>query len=182
MTDLELNNGYFKWMCQLVNDSRFNRGLSYLKLLRHLHDTVFQYTLPMDENRAADGVDLRYRFGYEHEYEMPMIAYHLDVKPCSVLEMLIALSLRCEESIMADPSEGNRTPRWFWEMITSLGLLPMDDSSFNKSIVSDVIFHFMNHEYAKNGKGGLFTIENCKYDMRAVEIWWQMNWYLDSIL
>lgn len=69
MTELELNNEYFEWMCQLVCDERYNRRLSYQKLLRHLHSIDFQYTLPMDGNRAEDGIDLRYRFGYEKEYE-----------------------------------------------------------------------------------------------------------------
>ena len=40
----------------------------------------------------------------------------------------------------------------------------------------------MNREYDSDGKGGLFTVKQSKYDMRTVEIWWQMNWYLDSIL
>lgn len=61
----ELNNEYFEWMCQLVYDERYIRRLSYQKLLNHLHNIDFQYSLPMDGNRAEDGIDLRYRFGYE---------------------------------------------------------------------------------------------------------------------
>lgn len=65
MTEKELNNEYFEWMCQLVYDERYTRRLSYQKLLNHLHNIDFQYSLPMDGNRAEDGIDLRYRFGYE---------------------------------------------------------------------------------------------------------------------
>lgn len=65
MTEIELNNEYFEWMCQLVCNERYSRRLSYQKLLRHLHNIDFQYMLPMDGNRAEDGIDLRYRFGYE---------------------------------------------------------------------------------------------------------------------
>ena len=108
MTEIELNNEYFEWMCQLVCNERYSRRLSYQKLLRHLHNIDFQYMLPMDGNRAEDGIDLRYRFGYEKEYEGPMIASYLDNRPCSVLEMLIALAFRCEEHIMTDPDIGNR--------------------------------------------------------------------------
>jgi len=81
---------------------RYSRRLSYQKLLRHLHNIDFQYMLPMDGNRAEDGIDLRYRFGYEKEYEGSTIASYLDNSPCSVLEMLIALAFRCEEHIMTD--------------------------------------------------------------------------------
>ena len=96
MTEKELNQEYFNWMCQLVCDKRWrNKGLSYQMLLSQLHSIDFQYTLPMDENRAEDGIDLRYRFGYEKEYEGSMIACYLDNRPCSVLEMLIALAFRC---------------------------------------------------------------------------------------
>lgn len=104
MTEIELNNEYFEWMCQLVCNERYSRRLSYQKLLRHLHNIDFQYMLPMDGNRAEDGIDLRYRFGYEKEYEGPMIASYLDNRPCSVLEMLIALAFRCEEHMLKVPN------------------------------------------------------------------------------
>lgn len=182
MTKTELSNEYFAWMYQLVCDERYSRGLSYHKLLRHLHDIDFYYVLPMDGNRAEDGVDLRYRFGYEKEYESFMITSYLDDRPCSVLEMMIALAYRCEENIMADPDAGNRMGQWFWNMIVSLGLGSMSDARYDAAYTDDVIFRFMDRKYKRNGEGGLFTIDHCKYDMRSVEIWWQMNWYLDSIL
>ena len=45
MTEKELNNEYFDWMCQLVCNERYSRGLSYQKLLRHLHNIDFQKKL-----------------------------------------------------------------------------------------------------------------------------------------
>ena len=182
MTEKELNNEYFEWMCQLVCNERYSRGLSYQKLLGHLHNIDFQYVIPMDSNRAEDGIDLRYRFGYEKSYEGPMIASFLDNRPCSVLEMLISLAFRCEENIMNNPDVGNRMGQWFWNMIVNLGLGSMNDSRFDPKYTDDVIFRFMDRKYKRDGEGGLFTIEHCKYDMRSVEIWYQMNWYLDSIL
>lgn len=182
MTELELNNKYFEWMCQLVCNERYNRRLSYRKLLSHLHQIDFQYTHPMDGNRAEDGTDLRYRFGYENKYEGPMIASYLDNRPCSVLEMLIALAFRCEEHIMQDSDAGDRMGQWFWNMIVNLGLGTMSDSRFNAAYTDEVIFRFMDRKYKRNGEGGLFTVERCKGDMRSAEIWYQMNWYLDSIL
>mgnify|MGYP000765349804 CR=1 FL=1 len=163
MTEIELNNEYFEWMCQLVCNERYSRRLSYQKLLRHLHNIDFQYMLPMDGNRAEDGIDLRYRFGYEKEYEGLMIASYLDNRPCSVLEMLIALAFRCEEHIMTDPDIGNRMGQWFWNMIVSLGLGSMSDSRFDAAYTDDVISRFMNRKYKRNGEGGLFTVERCKY-------------------
>ena len=44
----------------------------------------------------------------------------------------------------------------------------------------DVIKRFLDRDYEPNGKGGLFTIKNCRQDLRKVEIWYQLCWYLDS--
>lgn len=175
MTRNELNNEYFEWMYRLAT-----KKPRYRKLLRRLHETEFIYILPVDGNRAEDGTDLRYRFGYEQGYEGARIASYLDDKPCSVLEMMVALSIRCEEHIMGDPDVGDRTSFWFECMIDSLGLSDMDDRSFNKHRVDEIIDIFMNRKYESDGKGGLFTVEHPRRDMRSVEIWYQMCWFLSE--
>lgn len=182
MTKDELNNLYFDWMYQLIsNDERYSSRLSFRKLLYLLHDTEFTYMIEMDGNRYEDGVNLRYRFGYKYGVSNAEIADCLDTRPCSVLEMMIALSIRLEEHIMDDPDIGDRTGQWFWDMIVNLGLGSMDDSKFDKAYAIDVIRRFLNRDYGRDGKGGLFTIEHCGYDMRDVEIWYQANWYLANI-
>lgn len=181
MTRDELINEYFDWMCQLVSDKRYKGNRSYRKLLSKLHSIDFTYTIDMDGNRAADGIDLRYRFGGECDYEDYIITSFLDDRPCSILEMMIALAKRCE-NIMEDPEIGDRTAQWFWEMISNLGLYDMYDSNFDRRYVEDTIDIFLNRDYEQNGKGGLFVIKHPKRDLRTVEIWYQMNWYLDSIL
>src|SRR5690606_2330305 len=139
MTKNELNKEYFEWMYQLVCNERYPKRLSYRKLLTHLHDIEFTYIIEMDGNRAEDGIDLRYRFGYERQYDNAMIATYLDDRPCSVLEMLIALAIRCEEHIMDDPDIGNRTGQWFWNMISNLGLSSLDDTRFDSGYLNRVI-------------------------------------------
>jgi hypothetical protein len=94
--------------------------------------------------------------------------------------MMIALAIRCED-FMDNPSIGDRMPQWFWGMITSLGLGSMTDDNFDRDYIDDVIDVFLDRNYAPNGKGGLFTIRNCKDDLRYVEIWYQLCWYLNSI-
>lgn len=178
----ELPNEYFEWLYQLVCNEKYYRRLSHRKLLVHLHYTPFEYTIGMDGNRAEDGTDLRYRFGYERQYEDARIASYLDFRPCSVLEMLVALAIRCEEHIMDDPDIGNRTGQWFWNMITNLGLGFMSDELYDNHQVDVALFRFLNREYKRNGEGGLFAVKDCKFDLRTAEIWYQMCWYLDSII
>lgn len=181
MTKSELNNEYLEWMYQLVCDERYAKRPSYRKLFSYLYHIDFTYRIGMDGNRSEDGMDLRYRFGYEKSYKSPMIAAFLDDRPCSVLEMLIALSIRCEE-IMADSDVGDRIGQWFWNMIVNLGLGSMNDSKFDKGYVDEVISKFLDRQYSPTGEGGLFTVRHSRYDMRSVEIWYQMCWYLDEIL
>ena len=181
MTRDELIDQYFDWMYQLVVDDRYSNK-SYRKLFTRLYDTEFTYTIPMDGNRAEDGIDLRYRFGREHLYSDAMVASCLDDRPCSILEMMIALSIRCEEHIMDDPDIGDRTGQWFWAMIASLGLGSMYDARFDRDRVDDILARFLERDYARNGEGGLFTVNLCRQDMRSIEIWYQMACYLKEIL
>lgn len=182
MTRNELINLYFKWMCGLVCNKRYSKRPSYQKLLRYLHSIDFQYSIPRDDNRAADGEDLRYRFAYERRYDDVIIAEYLDDRPCSVLEMMIALALRCEEDIMDNPDLGDRKGQWFWEMLVNLGLGSMHDENFDEDYVDEVIERFHDRNYEPNGKGGLFTVENPPIDMRRAEIWYQMCWHLNEVL
>ncbi len=182
MTKNEMTESYFGWMYQIICDEGPSRGRSYDRLLRYLHDTDFTYIIPMDGNRAEDGVDLRYRFGYENGYKGAVISRYLDDRPCSVLEMMVALCIRCEEHIMDDPDIGDRTGRWFWGMVRSLCLEEMDDRSFDEGYVHERVSWFLKRRYRKDGKGGLFTVKDAGRDMRSVEIWYQMCWYLDEIL
>lgn len=182
MTKNELKHAYFRWMCQLVYDTRYSKRTSYEKLLRKLHEIDFEYSIPMDGNRAADGTDLRYRFAYENDLEGPVVAAYLDDRPCSVLEMMIALAVRCEEHIMDDPDVGDRTGQWFWNMVVNLGLGGMTDERFDEGYVNMIVHRLLRRRYKRNGEGGLFTVDNPRQDLRSVEIWYQMCWYLDEIV
>lgn len=173
-----INDEYFEWLCELIDADRFDKQLSYRKLLMRLHSIEFTWFIPKDDNRADDGVQLRRRFAIVQD-DMRIVRYIQG--PCSVLEMMIALAIRCEETIMDDALLGNRTGQWFWGMVHNLGLSPMRDISFDKNYVDDVITRLLNREYEPDGKGGLFTVRHCKHDMRTVEIWRQLSWYLGSI-
>lgn len=174
-----INENYFKWMVHLIRGDKYPKELSYQKLLRYLHTVEFTYIIPKDVNRAEDGLDLRYRFAYEHP-EWNDAEYYIH-GPCSVLEMMVALSIRCEESIMDDPAIGNRTGQWFWGMIANLGLGAMIDTHFDYDQADEIIARFLNRQYEPNGVGGLFKIRHCDLDVRDAEIWYQLCWYLDTL-
>ena len=177
-----LNKEYFEWLCDWVCRRDCPQDISYMNLLVRLHNTDFEYTHPNDKNRADDGIDLRYRFAlyYEKGYSVDFITDMLD-GPCSVFEMLIALAIRCDENIMDAPTKGNRIEQWFWMMIVNLDLGGMYGDLFDEEYVDFVIRKFLDRKYEPDGRGGLFRIRNCKYDLREVGIWRQLCWYLDTI-
>lgn len=175
----QIINDYFEW---LWNFTKCRGHSQNRKIITLLHNIEFRYSIPMDANREEDGIDLRYRFitevGIPKNYQ-EVYAY-LD-GPCSVLEMMIALAIRCEESIMDDPDIGDRTSEWFWLMMKNLGLDYMNDRRFDRDIAEEKISIFLDRRYKRNGEGGLFVV-NGRRDLRKVEIWYQMCWYLDTIM
>lgn len=178
----DLDQEYYEWLCSFTK-TKVNRQVklikTYEKLLEILHYHEFISLVPHDENRIEDGLSLRWRFSNEKG-----VKYN-PTDRCSILEMLVALSLRCEEQIMDDPEIGNRTSHWFWLMVRNMGLFKYSDDKFKSNttkIIEEKIDKFVNREYNQDGKGGLFIIDNCKYDLRKVEIWYQMCWYLDELI
>ena len=183
MTEYELNKKYFQWMYQLVYGNRRDpRGLSYEKLFNLLYDKEFTYIIDMDSNRYSDGIDLRGRFIDETGINGYFVDLYLNKRPCSVLEMMLALAIRCEEHIMDDPDIGNRTGYWVQLMIKNLGLNFNDDCHFNEENAESIIIRFLDRKYARDGTGSLFIVSNAPRDMRTTEIWYQMNWYLSDFI
>ena len=66
-------------------------------------------------------------------------------------------------------------------MLSNLELDDMDDNNLDPDRAEMIIQRLLNRDYLRDGTGGLFRIENCKYDLRDVDIWYQANWYLNSI-
>lgn len=179
MTKKELGRQYFDWMIHKIRNKDTHR---YKNVLELLHTTTFTYLIDLDENRYVDGVELRYRFAENTDLDYSVIDLFLKKEPCSVLEMMVALALRCEEQIMDNSEEGNRMSVWFWDMVDSLGLGHMTDRQYNDNYTKAVVNKFLKRQYQTNGDGGLFTVRYAKQDMRNVEIWYQACIYLNEYI
>ena len=165
-------NDYFDWLCFQVTD----KG-GYRKLLSMLHNMIFRYSVDYDENRAADGVNLRWYYvddggndeilGWKNE--------------CTVLEMLIGAAIQMEK-IMEDPEMDYSMRHWFWMFLENLDLVDMTDDNYDKTYIYGRVSMFMDRTYDPNGDGNIIYIPDTRDDLRDVEIWCQMCWYMDSIL
>jgi len=142
--------------------------------------------VPNDDNRALDGVKLREQFqtelvdeGFfddEMDFENFVQNHDFNTKPCSLLEMLIALAQRMDFILLDDDRILTNVPKWFWKFIDNLGLKP----TANLDKLNLIVESFLEREYEKNGAGGLFPIPDTTKDQRRVEIWYQMMEYIKS--
>ena len=105
----KIKNEYLEWLYDLVCDDTYSNHVSYHKLFNTLLNRKFIWFIPRDENRAIDGLELRATF--QNLY--PEIPCMPTASGCSVLEVLIALAKRCENSIASDDEFGDRTGQWF---------------------------------------------------------------------
>ena len=164
--------------CRKLISIVFNKRYSvhtYNNLFMHLYayDFTWPRSIPGDANRAEDGLQLRRDLGF---YDI------LTDKPCSILEMLIALAMRLERDAMHNHEEGDRTSQWFWEMIVNMGLGSQNDVNYDSAYVNSCIERFIRREYdADGGNGGIFVLNSPRRDLRDVEIWYQAMWYLTEI-
>lgn len=155
----------------------------YSQLFNILHSRPFKYSLALDENRESDGEDLRYRFGYERDFDQTKVAFYLDRGSCSVLEMLVAMAVRMDD-IMYDEDPGV----WFWDMMDSLGLSGYTNGVISKEPyaedeINGIIDNFMERDFdPNNGEGSPFTVkDNRGQDLRNVEFWCLAMWHATEV-
>ena len=163
---------YFNWLYSKV--ARVDvptPSLNYYTLIRTLHSVEFVYICQGDENRAADGLDIRHEF--LAQAQLPQEPNWLNV-PCSVFEMMLALARRAEFQTDISARE------WFWIFVTNLfGDGDLSDATrHNVKAINDVLDQFLWRTYLPDGRGGMFPLSRTNYDQRKVEIWYQFNEYL----
>lgn len=169
--DEAVENSYFNWLCSKVINVRItDPSLTYWNLFRILHGTEFTWTHRMDENRAADGKDLRREFialaDSREDPEWRNI-------PCSVLEMLIAFAKRAEHMTDIPYQE------WFWRFLDALDLSECNDAArMDPQDIDDILRIWLNRQYGADGDGGLFPLEDPPTNQLEVELWYQFCQYV----
>lgn len=181
MSREELQHLYFEWLCRYsgADHSSESPRESHRSVLRKLFDTEFRYDCKADrdDQRAYDGINLRYSFADQERHDYREVADALDPYPCNLLEMMVALAVRCE-AFMDDPQYGDRTGQWFWIMLDSLGLAGMSDAVYNEDIADMILDRFNRNDFHPDGDGGLFYIPGYDRDLRDREIYDQMYLYI----
>jgi len=170
-----INEEYYSWLVGMIP----NLNRNYSRLLRLLHEIPFRVVLLMDENRVSDGLALRARFAMQKNLDSCVREMLKTAFPCSVLEVMVALSVRLEEDYMTEYGEDNPIGRWLGPMIDSLGLTLWTDRHFEERTARIQIGTFLDRAYLPDGQGGLFYVPGAQVDMRKIELWQQMMMWVE---
>ena len=93
--------------------------------------------------------------------------------------MICALGIRIDNDIMATYYTGyDHGYFWIQKMLKNLNILQYDDLNFDEDAVRRKIDNFLQRRYSENGFGGLFYVPNSEKDMRSMNIWDQMCYYI----
>lgn len=163
---------YFNWLYSKVAHVDVpTPSLTFYTLLSALHSVEFVYLIQGDENRAADGLDVRKEFQKQAHIHPDLPEMRVG---CSVLEMMIALSRRAEFETDVSSRE------WFWIFVHNLfGDGDLSDAAEDVTpFVCDILDQFLWRTYRPDGRGGMFPLSRTNSDQRRVEIWYQFNEYL----
>lgn len=171
---------YLRWLENELTSESPRPDRSYFELVWVMFEKEFQWSpeLPwsvaMDDNRLAEGMELRTEFADLHGYSREEMAH---LGPCSFLEVLIGLARRM--SFVA----GGSSSRWAWQLVVNLGLDRMWDhlSRPKTRKVLQVMDTVIKRNYHPNGVGGFFPLSWTDRDQRQVELWYQLNAYVEEL-
>lgn len=165
--------GYLIWRCHLEKKTYYSR------LFEILHNIEFIYIIDRDDNRVSDGMDLRNNYYFPPCYG-PELKYDFMNHWCSVLEVLIGLSIRVDDEIIGDPFE-EHPEEFFIEMIKNLKLDKFKDNiNYKEEDIIKIVDRWLNREFNMDGRGSPFPLKYDFRDQRKLEIWDQVNSYINE--
>ena len=160
------DSNYMEWILDLFD------GYEHTCLFRQLMTIDFRWYVQLDANLIPCVRRFREKMG--RDYDGPR-------GTPTVLEILAALAVECEDKIMHNDEFGNRTCQWFWMMLFNLGVNIYDDAHYTDKIAEEIdekVNLFLDRCYNYHGDGSIFTCNNPYYDMRSAPLWEQLNWEL----
>lgn len=167
----KVDQEYYDWLVKQIHDFQGYNGLFSI-----LHDREFVWTIDKDDNRVHDATDLRGYFlsGYPRDSNHSTYPFQPFV---SVLEVIIGISRRL--AFVA----GGDDRVWARQLIENLGLGDFRDplTSFQKRVINNTLDTLIWRQYEPNGHGGFFPLNRPREDQTKIEIWHQLNEYVNEL-
>lgn len=176
MTSRALIDDYLHWLEPQIRDEHTNPSKTYWDLLTLMFEKEFVWSVPHDDNRIVDGLDLRAEFANANHLRASA-RRSLGPYPCSFLEVLIGLSRRLAFTA------GGSAPGWACQLLSNLELHRMTDplSRPKQNRVHDILDVVIQRRYLPDGQGGFFPLAWPDDDQTKVELWYQMNAYISEL-
>lgn len=172
---------YHNWIISLVDSEDHYLAREYSQLMGFLDDYSFKWVLKLDEDRAKDGIQLRKEYDFEYSRGDISIYDELFDVPCSVLEMLVALSLRCYDEFLSGFDVKKVTPhKVFLHILTSLDLFSETNNRFSYEKCVKNVKSFIEKLHVNGRYLTVFKIDPKVANPHKMELWWQMQRYIDS--
>ena len=174
MTASTLPEKYFRWLYdRVVEVYDIESSRSYITVCSIMHEMPFKAIVEFDENRAADGKELRSLFlsstrGTRVSFE------DSELYDPTVFEVLVGLASR--GNYMVDIKDHV----WFSIFLGNLRLARYSDFyclTHPTWVIVRNIRKFNDRRYKSDGQGGLFPLKHALIDQRRVELWYQMAAY-----
>ena len=158
---------YFEWLTSQVH---IPNNKIYNDLFELMHNTEFVWTVPNDDNRVQDALDLRNDF-------TDLGRRKLQLAGATLLEVLISLSRRVAFTA------GGDAEYWAWKLLKNLRLNRMVDplTVAKANRVNEIFYSLIWRTYQRDGRGGFFPLKYTMEDQTKVEIWYQMNAYINEM-
>lgn len=156
---------YLVWLEQQITP---DRDRMYSDLFGLMQAKEFVWLIPNDDNRIADGLDVRAEFVRRSDTL---------IQGCSVLEVVIGLSRHMAFIAGGDPG------RWAWQLVCNLDLRRMSGHIGDRraDYIDDILEQLIWRTYERDGSGGLFPLAWPIGDQRKVELWYQMCAYIEEL-
>lgn len=171
---------YFEWLYgQLYDVNDIDSPHSYTVLCYHMDQIEFMPSIPNDDNRVSDAIQLRLEFreglstAQLTRFESWEWDKLFDSAP-TIFEVLGALARRAEFMVGRDPKF------WFTEFVANLKLHGYSDEAFeeqDRNKINRILRRFNERRYDMYGKGGICPLKEAEEDQRYVELWYQVAAY-----
>jgi hypothetical protein len=170
MTMTTIDYEYYLWLTKKID---IPNGKSYLDLFERMHNAEFFWTVPNDDNRVQDGIDLR------GEFLEVRGGGDLNLQGATCLEVVVGLSRRL--AFIADG--GHRSAQWAWTLLKNLRLHKFSDplTPVRQERVDEILYNVVWRNYHPDGRGGFFPLQNPDVDQTKIEIWHQLNAYVSEM-
>lgn len=175
-----LDELYFQWLYSQVADPNIQeKRLTYWRVLKILFEKEFVWVdeVVNDENRIKDGKALRVEFIEKQGWAPTDVDSDWVEIGCSMLELMVGLSRRL--AWLAD----GQPHYWFRVLLDNIGLGGYNDQRrIPRRQIDDALNDIIYRNYEPTGLGGFFPLQYPKEDQRDIEIWTQMNEYVQEYL